>query len=87
MKLMIGIPAYNEEAGIGSVVLKAKKYADRVLVVDDGSAYATGEVAELAGATVVRHRKNTGYGSALATCFSSARKSKPDALVVIDGDG
>ena len=57
------------------------------MVVDDGSAYATGEVAELAGATVVRHRKNTGYGSALATCFSSARKDKPDVMVIIDGDG
>ena len=57
------------------------------MVVDDGSAYATGEVAELAGATVVRHHKNSGYGSALATCFSSARKDKPDVMVIIDGDG
>ena len=87
MKLMVGIPAYNEEAGIDSVVLKAKKYADRVLVIDDGSSDRTSEIAEAAGAKVVRHMKNSGYGAALASCFSEARKSKPDALVVIDGDG
>jgi len=35
------IPAYNEEATIGSVVLKARKHVNEVIVIDDGSADAT----------------------------------------------
>jgi cellulose synthase/poly-beta-1,6-N-acetylglucosamine synthase-like glycosyltransferase len=46
------LPAYNEEVAIGSVVLRTRKYADRVIVVDDGSHDRTGEVAEMAGAEV-----------------------------------
>ena len=38
------IPAYNEERFIGSVVLRARKYADVVIVVDDGSTDATAEL-------------------------------------------
>jgi glycosyltransferase involved in cell wall biosynthesis len=41
------IPAYREEIAIGSVVLKARKHVDRVIVVDDGSPDRTAEVAEL----------------------------------------
>ena len=49
------IPAYNEERFIGSVVLKAKKYVDTVMVIDDGSKDLTAEIAQAAGAVVVRH--------------------------------
>jgi len=44
------LPAYNEEISIGSVVLCTKQYADRVIVIDDGSSDRTAEVAALAGA-------------------------------------
>ncbi|HJJ62382.1 MAG TPA: glycosyltransferase family 2 protein, partial [Methanocorpusculum sp.] len=44
-------------------------------------------VAEEAGAVVVRHRRNKGYGGALNTIFSTAKKYKPDILVIIDSDG
>ncbi|MFZ2455867.1 MAG: glycosyltransferase [Candidatus Altiarchaeia archaeon] len=37
MKILVAIPAFNEETCIGSVVLRSKKYADKVIVVDDGS--------------------------------------------------
>ncbi len=65
------LPAYNEEVAIGSVVLRTRKYADRVIVVDDGSSDRTGEVAEMAGAEVIRHPQNRGKGSALKTGFAS----------------
>ena len=52
------IPVFNEEISIGSVVLRAKKYADSVLVVDDGSIDRTCEVARLAGAEVIQHHRN-----------------------------
>lgn len=47
------LPAYNEEVSIGSVVLLTRRYADRVIVVDDGSSDRTAQVASNAGADVV----------------------------------
>ena len=81
------VPAYNEERFIGSVVLKTQKYVDAVLVVDDGSTDATAEIAEAAGAIVVRHKQNRGKGHALNTGFREARELAPQAVVLIDGDG
>lgn len=86
-KIVAVIPAYNEERFIGSVVLKAHKYVDAVIVVDDGSTDATGEVAEAAGAIVVRHAHNQGKGAALNTGFHRAREMTPEAVVALDGDG
>jgi glycosyltransferase involved in cell wall biosynthesis len=81
------IPAYNEERFIGSVVLGARRYADRVIVVDDGSTDATAEVAEAAGALVARHGENRGKGVALNTGFRLAAELCPEAVVMLDADG
>ncbi len=81
------IPAYNEERFIGSVVLKAQKYADVVIVVDDGSLDDTANVASAAGAIVVRHEYNRGKGAALNTGFCYARSMCPRAVVTLDADG
>ena len=79
------LPAYNEETSIGSVVLRARLYADRVIVIDDGSSDRTAEVALLAGAEVLRHSENCGKGAALKTGFESLNG---DAVIVtIDTDG
>ena len=86
-RTLVAIPCYNEESTIGSVVLKAKQFVDTVVVVDDGSVDSTAKVAELAGAVVVRHGGNKGYGAAIRTCFEYARKGGFDALTIIDGDG
>ena len=67
--------------------LLAQQYVDCVLVVDDGSTDATGEIAKKMGAMVVRHTKNLGYGAALKTIFEKAKKHDIDALVIIDSDG
>ncbi len=87
MRVLCAIPCFNEEVAIGSVVLRARRHADEVLVVDDGSNDRTEEVARLAGATVVRHRKNQGKGAAYATFWEHALKNGFDALVTLDGDG
>lgn len=79
------LPAYNEEVSIGSVVLRARQYVDRVIVIDDGSTDHTAEVAALAGAEVLRHVENRGKGAALRTGFESLNG---DAVIVtIDTDG
>jgi glycosyltransferase involved in cell wall biosynthesis len=86
-RIVVIIPAYNEERFIGSVALKACKYASTVIVVDDGSSDCTAEVAAASGALVVRHSKNQGKGAALSTGFRLIRDYHPEAVVVMDADG
>jgi glycosyltransferase involved in cell wall biosynthesis len=81
------IPAYNEERYIGSVVLKTRKQVDAVIVVDDGSTDLTAEIAEAAGAVVVRHEGKQGKGTALNTGFRRVRELEPAAVVMLDADG
>ena len=85
-RVMAAIPAYNEETSIGSVVLKTRKHADEVIVIDDGSKDCTAEIARLAGAHVIRHARNLGKGMAIRSAFLYAREKTPDVLVLIDGD-
>jgi glycosyltransferase involved in cell wall biosynthesis len=85
-KIVIATPAYNEEKYIGSIVLRAQQYANEVIVVDDGSIDRTAKVAELAGATVVRHGENKGYGSAIQSILAEAKKQNADVLVILDAD-
>jgi glycosyltransferase involved in cell wall biosynthesis len=84
---LVAIPAYNEAGTIASVVTEARAVADEVVVIDDGSTDGTAEKAESAGATVVSHGTNSGYGGALQTAFETADSMQADRLVIIDGDG
>jgi glycosyltransferase involved in cell wall biosynthesis len=59
---------------------------DTVIVVDDGSRDATVDIAEAAGAIVVRHSVNQGKGLALNTGFLKARNYEPDVVITLDGD-
>jgi glycosyltransferase involved in cell wall biosynthesis len=86
-RVVVIIPAYNEERFIGSVILRARKLVDKVIVVDDGSTDATAEIAEAAGAIVMRHDQNRGKGVALNTGFRSARSLEPDMTIILDADG
>ncbi|RXE56526.1 hypothetical protein ABH15_06395 [Methanoculleus taiwanensis] len=86
-KVLAGIPCYNEEVSIGSVVLKAHRYVDEVLVIDDGSKDDTARVAKKAGATVIRHEKNQGKAAGVKTAIRYAREHPFDLLVLLDGDG
>lgn len=81
------IPAYNEESTVGSVVERARLHVDEVVVVDDGSTDSTVAAAEQAGATVIEHGTNRGYGATLQTAFSVADDRNADTLVTLDGDG
>ena len=85
--IIVGMPAYNEEKYIGSVILQARQFADEVVVVDDGSSDHTAQVARLAGATVIQHERNSGYGATVQTVLAEAKKRNPDVLVLLDADG
>lgn len=86
-RLVVGIPAHNEEKSIAKVIMNAKKYADKVVVCDDGSSDFTGPIAEALGAEVIRHEENCGYGAALQSLFERARDLEADILVTLDADG
>jgi len=60
---------------------------DTVIVVDDGSTDLTAEIAEAAGAVVVRHEGKQGKGNALSTGLRHIRELDPAAVVMLDGDG
>lgn len=81
------VPAFNEERTIAKVVIMAKKYADHVIICDDGSDDMTGEIARSLGAEVIRHDHNRGYGAALSTLFNKARQLGADIVITLDGDG
>jgi len=81
------IPCYNEEATIGSVVLKAKRHVDEVLVVNDGSIDDTAKIASDAGAIVISHKKNEGKSVGIRTGFKYALANNFDYVITLDGDG
>ena len=87
MKITVGIPAYNEEKNIAKIIVELKKVADEILVCDDGSTDSTSVIAESLGAIVIKHSKNSGYGSAIRSIFLKSREINAELLVTIDADG
>jgi glycosyltransferase involved in cell wall biosynthesis len=87
-KRLIIIPAYNEEKQIASVIEGIRKYSDTdIVVIDDGSEDRTAERAGSAGAFVIRHSFNMGYGVAVQTGYKYASENNYDCLLQLDGDG
>jgi len=90
MELTIVIPAYNEELGVGDVVrgliglMEKNQIRAEVIVVNDGSTDGTARAAAEAGARVVSHRSNRGYGASLKTGITVARY---DVIAITDADG
>ena len=85
-ELSIIIPAFNECEAIGSVVSNVLERlpGTKVIVVDDGSTDDTARLAAAAGATVIRHHRNRGYGAALKTGIRAASSSY---ISTFDADG
>jgi glycosyltransferase involved in cell wall biosynthesis len=84
------IPSYNEEGAVAQIVkelsaaLKGGTDSFEIIVVDDGSGDSTARAAEEAGAVVIRHPINRGYGRSLV---SGIEKAKYDWVLIIDADG
>lgn len=87
MRTLAAIPCFNERIPVAYVVLLARRHVDEVLVIDDGSSDGTTEIAQAAGAQVLRHEKNKGKGAAVRAALRYAAGNGFDALVLLDGDG
>jgi glycosyltransferase involved in cell wall biosynthesis len=89
--VVVVIPAYNEADCIGAVLPEVPREAHGLdvdtLVVDDGSADSTGEVALGYGAYVARLGRNSGQGSALRVGYQLAREHGAEFIVTLDADG
>lgn len=86
---LVLIPAFNEEQRIASVIaaIQAAVPGAEILVVNDGSRDNTAAAARRAGAIVVSHPFNMGYGAAIQTGYKFARDKEYDFLVQLDADG
>lgn len=86
------IPAYNEEQTISKVIAgirtccPATQAVAEVIVVDDGSCDRTASLARQAGATLIRHPFNMGYGVALQTGYKYCARRSYDAIIQMDAD-
>lgn len=84
------IPAFNEELAVAETVIELRKLFDEasisaeIIVVDDGSADATAREAKGAGARVIQHKNNRGYGASLKTGILAASN---DIIAITDADG
>ena len=92
MKLVIIIPALNEEYTVGDVITAVPSQIDdvdeiEIVVVDDGSTDRTKVVAESVGAFVISHTTNHGVGAAFHTGIKTALMKGADVIVNMDADG
>jgi len=86
-KIIAAIPCFNEEQFINDVAARTKRYANKVIVIDDGSTDNTSEAAKAAGAEVIRHERRQGVGAATRAAFEAAKANNADVLITLDGDG
>jgi len=87
MKICVIIPAFNESKEISGLVKEIKERNLEVLVVDDGSTDATAQIAQSAGAVVLKNPVNEGKGACLRKGFKYALENNFDAVITMDGDG
>lgn len=89
MKLLVAIPALNEQASIENVIQEVYRSIPeaKVLVIDDGSTDRTSEISKLAGADVIELPFNLGVGGALRVAFRFAKENGFTHVLQVDADG
>lgn len=87
-KWLAALPVYNEEEYVSGILSEVQKYADHILVVDDGSTDGTAErLRDWPDINVVAHGRNRGYGAALKSAFRFAMEGDYEFLITLDCDG
>lgn len=89
-KLVIIIPAYNEEKTIFKVIKNIPSIVNlkrEVLVIDDGSTDNTLKQAKITDATIISNKKNLGLGFTFKYGLINSLKNGADIIVILDGDG
>ncbi len=88
-RVLVAIPAYNEEATIQKVVDRVRESLPDfdLLVINDGSRDTTGQILDNLGIVTVTHLCNLGYGRAIQTAIKYALNSGHDMLITLDADG
>src|SRR6201993_3463023 len=87
MRTCVLIPAFNEAPHIANVVKRVREHVEDVVVIDDGSADGTADVARAAGATCLQLPRNCGKASALRAGIAFARDRNFTYVIILDGDG
>jgi glycosyltransferase involved in cell wall biosynthesis len=87
-KILVAIPVYNESKHVRSVLTEVRRYAEHILVVNDGSTDGTSELLDtIPNLLRVNHPRNRGYGAAIRSAFDYAIANDFDVLVTMDCDG
>ena len=88
-RVLVAIPAYNEQATIADVVRRVRSSLPEfdLLVINDGSADSTAEILRSLGVVVATHLCNLGYGRAIQTAIKYAHQLNYDVLITLDADG
>lgn len=87
-KWLAALPVFNEEGYVDGVLAEVSKYADNILVINDGSTDGTLQRLEnWPSVKVITHEVNRGYGAALKSAFKFAIENRYDCIVTLDCDG
>ncbi len=84
--ILVCIPSYNAESTIKEAINICKQFASEILVINDGSSDNTEEIARKAGADIITHRKNRGYGGAIKTALEEGLKRNAKVTITFDAD-
>jgi dolichol-phosphate mannosyltransferase len=86
-KYLVAIPAFNEDRYLGRMLERARPFASDILVVDDGSTDQTSAVLQdIPDISVIRHKRNAGYGRSLIAAYKFAIGSGYDWVITMDCD-
>lgn len=86
-RIIVVIPALNEEKTILEVIRGVKKHVDEIVLVDDASTDGTASIAQREGAAVLFHKKNKGYDKSIDDGFALAAKRGAEIILTFDADG
>jgi dolichol-phosphate mannosyltransferase len=84
--ILLGIPVYNEQAYVTTVLSEIQDYADCVLVIDDGSTDETPLLLARQPVEVIRHAENRGYGRSMQDMLRWASFDGYEWLITMDCD-